>query len=135
MSEEVKVDVMPRKRVDFSPWTYRKLLRNLKSVWYNIEYDTWTWYAKKDGYTDEQIEQNKAKFLELKKDVQTKIDLLLERVKNMIDSAEKGEKDYDYIITCHSVGSGFTLEEHLSHLKPSVVFRKVFEDDSERNYR
>lgn len=137
MSEENPSTGIPRKRVDFSPYTYQRLLRNLKHVWSNIEYDSWQYYAKRQGYTDEQIKDGELKFQELKRSIETKIDLLLQRVEVMIKNAEKGEVDYDYPITCHSVGAGFMLEEHLKHLQPAVAFSKVFTDprDVKQKYR
>ena len=135
MSEEGKDNVMPLKKVDFSPYTYRRLLRNLKKVWGNIEYHNWEYYARQQGYTKSQMEEGKEKFDAMKKSIETKIDLLLHRVNDMIKSADSGKKDYDYPITCHSVGAGFTLEEHLSHLQPKVAFDKVFRDPRDSKFR
>lgn len=134
MSEQ-PLDNAPKKRVDFSPYTYQKLLRNLKRIWSNIEYETYVYIALRNSkYTRKDIEDKKGDFERLKKEIETKIDLLLERTKTMIDNAEKGEQDFDYQITCHSVGAGFSLEEHLRHLQPAVAFSKVFKDPRERGY-
>lgn len=135
MSEQPSEGI-PRKRVDFSVYTYQKLLRNLKHVWANIEYGQWHYYAKYLGKTDEDIEKAEGKFREMKHSIETKIDLLLERVETMIKNAEEGEIDYDYTITCASIGTRFTLESHLRHLQPAVAFNKVFADprDSKRKY-
>ena len=127
-------DVVPKKRVDFSPHTYRKLLRNLKKTWSNIEYESYLWYAKREGFDTAKVEASKDKFLAMKKDIETKIDLLLERVNTMCENASNGTKDYDYVITCHSVGQDFMLENHLEHLKPAVVFKKVLEPDDRYKY-
>jgi len=135
MSENT--DGIPRKKCDFSAYTYQRLLRNLKHVWANIEYHQWKYFAKRLGKTDEEIEEAECKFNEMKHSIETKIDLLLERVEAMVKNAEKEELDYDYTITCASVGAGFTLEEHLRHLQPAVAFNKVFADprDSKEKYR
>lgn len=126
MSEENQ-DVIPRKRVDFSPRFYLQLIRNLRKIWSNINYDMYKYDLQKAGLTEEQIKALRPEFDELKAQVQTKIELLQERLTNLQSSMEKGELDYDYQITCSSVKNDFSLENHLEHLKPNVVFKRLLE--------
>ena len=127
----VPEDTIPRKKVDFSPRFYLQLLRNLKKIYSNITYDMYKYDLKQAGLSDQEIEDLRPEFNELRSQVQTKIDLLQERLTNLQTSIAKGELDYDYTITCSSVKDDFSLEKHLEHLKPNVVFKRLLEDANE----
>jgi len=123
-------DIDIKKKVDFSPYTYRRLLQNLKRVWQNIEYNSWAYKNWNDkGLSEEQIEELRPKFERLKKDIQTKIDLVIARINKLIEDSKQGKVDFDYTITCYSVGSNFSLEDHLNNFKPQVVMKKLFKEN------
>jgi len=127
LPETTVPDAIPRKKVDFSPRFYLQLIRNLRKIWQNIQYDMYKYDLKRAGLTDDQIEALRPEFEELRSQVQTKIDLLQERLTNMQEALSKGELDYDYQINCSSVKNDFSLEQHLEHLKPNVVFKRLLE--------
>lgn len=127
-------DGRPKKVVDFSLKTYKTLLQNLRRTWKNIEWSHWEWIARRMNYNDETIEANRGVFMELKKDIETKIDLLLERLESIREDVNDGKLDIDYIINCGNIGKNFSIEEHLKDLLPAVAMSRIFKEKSWRDY-